>query len=85
MPWIKHHEYASNVILLKSGGWCISYDPSPLWADSGGCETAIRLYENSFILNGDWRIEYEACEIWDEALKVFMYNKKRYISSWSDV
>ena len=75
----------------KDGKFYISYNPgnymvSIFDSDMGGDETALCNGQNFYILNGDFRKDYEELiEKGFDACKEFFDSKKEeYISSWSD-
>lgn len=77
--------------ILKAEDFFISYNPNPggmissFAGDDGSVETAIVKGENYYILNGDFREEYEA--LVDEGFDVcynFFLSKPELKSSWSN-
>lgn len=81
---------AENMV-LDGDGFYISYNPSPcslismFRSDTGGAETALCVTEREYyILNGDFRKEYEeAFPDLQECQEVYEKLKGEYRSSWS--
>lgn len=78
--------------ILRKGDNFISYNPNPTnmlglpcYDGDGGPETA--LYEKSsdkfFILNGDFRKEYEEAPNWSLCMNIYNKYKGEKRSSWS--
>lgn len=78
----------SNYVLQKKN-WYISYNPCPggiissFRSDTGGAETAICTKGEFYILNGDFRKQYEKVKSLKEAMAIFKKNIKKR-SSWSN-
>jgi hypothetical protein len=78
--------------ILEGDGFHISYNPStlmdiPVFAgDGSGEETALCVDDKFYILNGDFRKEYE--KAFEKGLaacvKVFQKHEHEYKSSWSN-
>lgn len=88
MEWKQNEGYPNQ--LLSCDEFYISYNPKPgqefagFAADNNSSETALKLMGKWYILNGDFRKEYQ--EVFPDPIKCFAVyeaNKKQYRSSWS--
>lgn len=77
--------------VLKSNGFHISYNPQPspdfttFQADNNGDETALVKEDDYYILNGDFRKEYDELEPKGfDACYDFFLSKPDLKSSWSN-
>lgn len=77
--------------VLRSEGFYVSYNPQPspdfdsFQADNNGDETALVKENNFYILNGDFRKEYEELEPKGfDACYDFYTSKPELKSSWSN-
>lgn len=79
-------------VVLEADDFYISYNPAPcegipsFGPDTSVGETALVSDGTYWILNGDWRKEYEAVyeQGFDACLAVYKANKAKYKSSWSE-
>ena len=90
--WIKA---GGGNYILDGNGFYISYNPNPGggtifpgigWgSDTGGAETALVKDGKFWILNGDWRAEYEvAAKVgFNACMHIYQSHKEKYDSSWS--
>lgn len=74
--------------VLQKDGYYISYNGNTDLNLEGRGETALVLEKEEgkrfWILNGDYRKEYEECESVKEAVKVFLKHKEDDHAFWSD-
>lgn len=75
--------------ILERDGFHISFHPMPgggisgFHGDTAEGETAIVTGDKFYILNGDYRKQYEEAVTLDEAMEVFKANIE-HMSSWSN-
>ena len=89
--WIRHFTGMSVNFVLPGDEFHVSYNPSAgggigmFSSDNDGAETALVKKPEYFILNGDWREQYEEVidQGFDACMEVYKKNKKNYGSSWS--
>lgn len=77
--------------ILSGDGYYVSYNGNPgggiaMFAGDDGAETALNVGGNFYILNGDFRAEYEAAfdAGADAMLAVYAKHKAEHRSSWSE-
>ena len=80
-----------NKEVLNGEGFYISYNSNPgcgvsMFASDAGSETALCKDGDYFILNGDYRKEYEklAPQGWDSCMEFYKEKAPEHSSSWSD-
>jgi hypothetical protein len=91
MKWERQTNFWTTNYVLEGDGFALSYNPSPgggmsaFQADGGDCETAIVADGEYYILNGDWRKEYEklAPEGLDACMAFYEAHRGKHGSSWS--
>lgn len=91
MTKFKKNKYGANFI-LNGEDFHISYNPCPgegipiFMADNGGDETALVKDGEFFILNGDFRGEYEKAidKGYDACFAVYENHREECESSWSN-
>lgn len=86
MEW----EYIGPNYVVEGDGFYISYNPGDFVldcfsADTGGDETALIKNGIFYILNGDWRTDYESLvtEGFEICLNFFKSKETEHGSSWS--
>ena len=94
IKWEKNEHSVTGNLLLKAKDFYISYASAVslsvmgeiMGSDGGGAETALYKDGDFYILNGDFRKEYEKLVPlgFDECLKFHNEQKKFNKSSWSD-
>lgn len=78
--------------ILQCEGFSISYNPHPgqglsiFESDDGGPETALIVNDKFFILNGDWRTQYEELipKGVEACLQFYRDHADAHRSSWSE-
>lgn len=75
----------SKNCVLNVPGFYVSYNPGPMAADDGQAETALVKDSDYYILNGDFRAEYEALvpQGFDACLAFFREKEFEHGSSWT--
>ena len=91
--WEKTGMLGSQNYVLEGDGFYISYNPdlnasyfgSSFGSDNGGPETALCRDGNFYILNGDWRKQYEKLVPlgWDPCKQFYNQQSAHAESSWS--
>ena len=82
--WIK---IDNNIILEKNKNtnkyFYISYAEAPVMADNQSDETALCVDDEFYILNGDYRKQYEPVTTRQEAMDIYNKYKDKNRSRWS--
>ena len=81
----------SGNVVLRRDGFFVSYMANSITmgivsfeSDANLPETALVKDGNYYILNGDFRKEYEGMESWEECFDFYEINSKKHKSSWSN-
>lgn len=81
--------------ILRFDDFYVSYNPNPslnpgmalfaMFGDNTREETALKSDTGPefFVLNGDFRADYEACDTYEQALAVYQKHKAEHRSQWS--
>lgn len=71
---------------LDGENFYISFNGNCLSEHGRKCETALVTENNYYILDGDWRREYESIidNGFEACYKFFKDNEEDFVSSWSD-